>query len=315
MKKVLVLLLVFAMVFAAVGCGKQAKEEAKPAEEKKVEAAAPAADEKPAEAAQVANPIVEYDSLEALNEKYGIRLCHPGVMGVTDEKFCAITGPTYDIAQYTFSLNGLEYTFRCASTLEDISGIYVDGGLIFNGTDTNDAIVCKGGYKAAKWFDINGQYCLTVKDEKNVLTEEGFANIAEEMKEMTFPGKTEKQKAAFYQDISGEYQDQVSQRATATFKALDDGSAVAVTVSWGSSASETRVWTMTCKMGEDGLLYYNDCKCVDEIYKEEGKEPETKVVYENGSGFFSYNEDDALIYWNGAADKECTECRFEKMPS
>lgn len=112
-----------------------------------------------------------------------------------------------------------------------------------------------------------------------------------------------------YEELAGSYDDSVSQRAGLLAEAAEDG--LGITVYWGNSASEAVKWTMKASYAEDGTLAYTDCKKSVLKMNEDGHETED-VVYENGTGYFSTFG--GVLYWNGAADEECTLCVFEKFP-
>ncbi len=122
--------------------------------------------------------------------------------------------------------------------------------------------------------------------------------------------------------LAGEYQDEVSQRATATVIADTESQVLNITVMWGSSAWETTMWTMNATK-EDNKLVYSDCKRTEMIYSDDTDEEgtgedevgggaEETVVYENGSGSFEISDDGKLL-WTGASDPECTECVFAQF--
>jgi len=310
MKKILAIILACTMLLALCACGaakdESAEETTKTAEETTDAAEETTTENEPQPISGVPNPIVDYDSLEALNERYGIKLTHPGVMGVTDEYFSAIESSDYDIAQYGFTVNGMEYLLRCASTSEDISGVYTGEGTAFSGVE-GDSYCYLADCKLARWFNIDGQYCLCVSDGGQ-MDEETFVSIAEEMMDLTKPGMSTAEMEAFYEAYSGEYADSFSQRAVLT--AVSNGDSLSIQVNWGSSAMENTCWTMTAKVYEDGLLSYYDCTKTEIVFAEDGSETDT-IIYENGSGFFNPS-DNAILQWGGAEEEDCQECIFVK---
>lgn len=293
MKKITVILLALAMMLGICACGQ--KTETVQIEQKTEQVGMP-------------NPWVDYASLQELNEAFGTKLVHPPVMGVTDEHFSACDMGAYTIAQYQFDLNGVDYCFRCAPTTEDISGFYIDGKTAFEGKDSPDEYVFTGDAKLARWFYTDGQYCLVCKDD-GVMDEETFKMIIDELKNLTFPGMTESEKAVRYSEMTGSYQDGWSQRACAEVTGGND--AVSIEISWSSSAFESNIWTMTARFSEDGLLSYSDCREVVQTCDQNGQITE-EVIEDNASGFFSVGED-GKIYWNGAQDENCRNCVFEKI--
>ena len=120
-------------------------------------------------------------------------------------------------------------------------------------------------------------------------------------------------------DLAGEYQDEVSQRASATVIANTESQSVNITVMWSGSATEAAMWTMNATK-EGNKLVYSDCVYSELIYSDETDEEgtgdettgggaEETVVYENGSGSFEISDDGKLL-WNGAADEQCQSCVF-----
>lgn len=126
-----------------------------------------------------------------------------------------------------------------------------------------------------------------------------------------------------YVDLAGEYQDETSQRASATVIANTESRSVNITVTWGTSATETTEWTMNA-VKEGNQLVYSDCvkqtKFESEDLDEEGTGDEDgmgggakdTVEYEGGSGSFEISGDGKLL-WTGAADADCTGCVFVKV--
>lgn len=119
--------------------------------------------------------------------------------------------------------------------------------------------------------------------------------------------------------LAGEYQDEVSQRATATVIVNTEAQNLNITVMWGSSAFETTMWTMNATK-EGNKLVYSDCTRTEMITSDDtdtegtgndevGGGAEETVVYENGSGSFEISDDGKLL-WNGASDEECQSCVF-----
>ena len=122
-----------------------------------------------------------------------------------------------------------------------------------------------------------------------------------------------------YVALAGEYQDEVSQRASATVIADTESQNLNITVMWGSSAWETTMWTMTATK-EGNKLVYSDCKRTELVYSDDSDTEESEngefgggaeetVVYENGSGSFEISDEGKLL-WTGAEDPECQECVF-----
>lgn len=96
--------------------------------------------------AQIPNPMSEKASLDEINSAANTNIQRPG-FDVTDESFFTITTDDMVVADYRFTLEGVEYTLRGANTAEDISGVYGDTGSL------------------AIWYYGDTQYTLYCNDE------------------------------------------------------------------------------------------------------------------------------------------------------
>ena len=290
MKRMLAFALAAMMILCLCACGE------KPAEQPEIE-------EPPI--GGMPNPMTEYASLDEINDIVGSKLVHPGVMGVSDEKFFVIDCGDYQIADYRFTVGGGEYTFRSAPVTQDVSGYYVGEGTAFtDGAKDGIEYAEADEVQLARWFTIDGQYVLSAKN----VEADTFTLAAEELCAMTFPGMSEAEYEAYYADLAGQYYDTVSQRATMTAEA-DGANGVKLTVDWSSSASELTEWTMTARLYEDGLLSYNDCAVSNITTAEDGTET-VDIVSTDGAGWFTFDGD--KLCWTGAADENCVNCVFEK---
>ena len=291
MKRMLALALAAMMVLCLCACGEQ------PAQQPETEE--PTTGGMP-------NPMTEYASLDEINNIVGSKLVHPAVMGVSDEKFFVIDCTDYKLADYRFTVGGVEYMFRCAPVTQDISGYYVGESTAFaDGANDGIEYAEADGAQLARWFTIDGQYILAAKDMADADT---FALVAEELCTMTLPGMSEAEYEAYYADLAGQYYDSYSRRATMTVEA-DGTNGVKLTVDWSSSASELTEWTMTARLYEDGLLSYNDCACSNITTAADGTET-VNIVSTDGAGWFTFDGD--KLCWTGAADENCVNCVFEK---
>ena len=111
-----------------------------------------------------------------------------------------------------------------------------------------------------------------------------------------------------YENMAGEYQDEVSQRATATLTADMDSDNVQITIKWAEDSEDTEEWEMTATMKDDKLVY-DDCICTDIEYDENGDVTNEETEYTNGSGYFEFGDDGQLL-WTGAKDDDCRSCSF-----
>ena len=258
--------------------------------------------------AGIPNPVQEKQSLAEINEPVGSFLCHPPVMGVTDEAFGIIDCTSYLIAQYLFQVNGYRYCFRAAKTEEDISGIWTDGQTAFPAGRTETISFAEGeGIKAARWFNAQIQYTLSLEDPDSVIDSETFRLIAEEMMEVSRMDDDVPADADL-SALAGEYMDAWSGRARLTAEVNDDGVLV-IEVDWADSAFELVRWTMSASLLEDGRFSYEDCAERVISYDDNGNES-AATVYDKGQGYFTVSGNTLL--WDGASDEHCRQCIFEK---
>lgn len=266
--------------------------------------------------ANVVSPITEYKTLSEMNEAAGTILMHPGVMGVTNEKFIVINDGTRKIAEYSFEINGVSYVLRNGPTsLDDISGVYVNGATAFDGRDPADGIdyVFTDDLMLGRWFRVEGQFILSAKKTEGY-TEELFKNIAEEILEVNAI-QQEVWVEEEYADplgVIGTYMDGTSQRAVMEVTFDEKEMKYHMTVSWANSAFSRMEWKMSGEDNGYGAIEYNDCVKSRVDYDEKGEKEVYKTEYTGGSGFFSFK--DGKLAWDGAQDENCRECAFEKMP-
>lgn len=120
-----------------------------------------------------------------------------------------------------------------------------------------------------------------------------------------------------YMAFQGEYQDRISQRATAIVKENADQDSINIEVRWSSSATECDVWLMDAafESGNDEKLVYTNCQHLVETYKDDSDEPESVVDYIEESGSFdvTYESDHYVLKWTGALEDNCKTCEFVKM--
>ena len=111
-----------------------------------------------------------------------------------------------------------------------------------------------------------------------------------------------------YASMAGDYQDEVSQRATATLVADLESDNVQITVMWAEDADDAEKWEMTGVMDGEKLVY-TDCKNTEIEYDAAGNVVNEDIDYTNGSGYFEFGSDGALL-WTGAEDDDCRACSF-----
>jgi len=306
-KKTLALILCGLLLASAVACTKNADEPVsgnEPANETEQTETEENDTEKEdeAEADEQGETVTEYASLEELNERLHINLCHPPVMGVSDETFKVIETADLLTGEYAFKVNGMDYVVRLAATTDDISGVEEDMTAMYTDADGVDIILTEN-YKIARRYTLDGQYNLVAHDE-GTLTEEQFEGIAGEVLGLYAENAEENAK---YEVLLGEYNDSYSQRAVASVVRTENG--VEITVHWGSSATEAVQWTMDAAFSEEGLLSYSACTRSVFTADENGEMTETETA-ETGAGYF--DAVDGKLLWTGATDESCQSCVFEK---
>ena len=274
MKRLLNVLLISLLAISLLGCNKKQEEEN----------------------ANMKNPVVEYDSLQKINEIAGTNIVEPGVMGKTDQRYSVISD---ELAQYNFSLNGKAWTIRGAkNTKDDISGIHNENNIF---EENQDAIIYLTDYYIYRFFTDDTQYSI-VLDKPEGFDEETFCTICNEI-EFDIKGiypPTE-------DELVGEYADSYSQRATATITKEDDG--LYIVVSWSSSANVTDSWTMFGTLDGYRISYAGEGLHHVE-YDEDGNELVADGAT-NNVGYFDY--EDGKLYWTGAGDENNRNCVFEKI--
>ncbi len=120
--------------------------------------------------ARIANPIVEYDSIDQINKIVGCKM--KSYAKATQEEFSVISN---EMAQYVIDD---KYTFRAMKTIEDISGVYVNGGTISKLAKENEIYKYNDDTYYIYWFVDDMQYSLY--GENTDL--ESFAEVYEALK-------------------------------------------------------------------------------------------------------------------------------------
>ena len=154
MKKLFAILLCVLMVLSLAACGKEEVD------------TNPFANDGTVDGSGIANPWVEYNSLEEINEEVGCYLCTAGFMGRTDEHFAVCDMGEYKMAEYQFTLGGDRICFRCAPVTTDISGVNdetVQKAFAEPCGDTIETVITDT-MKLARWLTLDGQYLLMIAD-------------------------------------------------------------------------------------------------------------------------------------------------------
>lgn len=253
--------------------------------------------------ANLPNPMVEFKSLEEINDKIGCGLVKPPVMGVSEEKFFVISDT---LADYHFTLNGYDYNFRASKDLSnDISGVHVTGGTMFKGEADGTEYYSESPYKGFRFVVDNTQYTLVVQDGGE-LDNETFVNITNEIYDLV----CQELSCAEVNALIGEYQDSTSQRAMAKVSVIDKDR-LFINITWSNSAKSYEEWIIDAKY-EDGKLNYGmgeiDHLAIDTL--EDGTS-DVKQANDAIPGYFEVI--DGKICWTGSGIESTAECVFEKL--
>lgn len=286
--------IVFSLVFiclAVTGCGKKIATETEPETESGTQ------QESTEGFAGMPNPMVSFDTLDEINKKTGVNLVKPGTMGVSDEAFFVVNNT---LADYRFKVGGYEYTFRASKNLgEEISGIYIDGKLAFDGEKADYSFKTDETYKAIRFLVNNIQYVLSVADNGSI-ADMDFDAMAVELKNTIMQTTSDSE----YVALAGDYQDSYSQRATAQV-ALGDTNLLHIQITWGSSADETDLWDVSGKI-KDGKIVYDK----ESIFHYRYSDGSYKELTDTAEGYFEIT--DKGFNWSGSGDESTQNCAFEK---
>ena len=109
-------------------------------------------------------------------------------------------------------------------------------------------------------------------------------------------------------DMIGIWGDNVAGRATLDIRAAEETGKYDILVSWGNSAAQTYIWTMTAKATDNNVLSYEDCTHTIVTFSENNEES-IEEVYINGHGTFtllSTNE----IQWDDNIENAAEDLLF-----
>lgn len=84
-------------------------------------------------------------------------------------------------------------------------------------------------------------------------------------------------------------------------------------LTWGSSAFERGVWTMTARL-EDGALVYTGGRHTDVTLMEDGGVESEALLWEDAEGRFTLSEDGRLL-WTDSREETAADFRFERHQS
>ena len=87
-------------------------------------------------------------------------------------------------------------------------------------------------------------------------------------------------------DMIGIWGDNVAGRATLDIRAAEETGKYDILISWGNSAAQTYIWTMTAEATDNNVLSYSDCTHTIVTFSENNEES-IEEVYTNGHGTFT----------------------------
>lgn len=102
-------------------------------------------------------------------------------------------------------------------------------------------------------------------------------------------------------------------RANIMIGATDEGNGVSATVTWGSSAWENSVWTMTGTFDAETLQFeYHDGVRTDYVYDDNGEVKSQEEVYTGGHGFMTFTDGDPItLKWQEDQEHVADDMVFE----
>ncbi len=106
--------------------------------------------------------------------------------------------------------------------------------------------------------------------------------------------------------LIGSYQDINSHSATMSISKGANG--LDIVVEWYMEPSKESIWYMTGKI-DGNKIVYSDCKKITRVLIDDFEY--STVEYTSKSGSFSFKND--KLFWIGAYDLECSNCKFEKI--
>ena len=250
----------------------------------------------------VENPVQEYSSLEEINKKAGVYLVSPGVMGKTDEKYFIIDNNT---ASYVYTLNGYTYYMRGTKYVaNDMSGLFKNGKLLFEGNQDHIAYGEAEGYKAYRFFLGSRQYIFGVED-KDTLDKELFDQQFNEIYNQIMYESTSDE----IKNLLGDYQDSTSQRASMNVS-LSEANQLLINVIWPSSATQYDEWIMDAVInGVNQALYDNATHSLVTTLEDGTSDIQTLDDYKEG--YFEIK--DGKFLWTGSGNELTSSCVFEKV--
>lgn len=249
----------------------------------------------------MANPVVEYSSLDEINEKIDVKLLKPLDVEVTNERFSIIDNR---IAQYECEMYGRQWTFRAAHISdEDISGMYSE----YNQFEQNqDFRLYVNEFYLERYFDGDKQYTAVVLEP---ITEDGELLLGEEIFGELCLDLELIQKYHMDDPFVGEFRSEKDERMVIYVERFADEYNIGINLNL--SDYETICWTVYGTSNEDDKLKYQTIEYGHYIYDSEGNFTTNEEETLNQEGYFELNNN--ILHWVDDALEEYATYEFEKV--
>lgn len=275
MKKILVLAMVAIMALTLMACGNNEEN-----------------------SANAANPMTAVDSLEELSEMGNCAMIKPEGVEITDEAFYMIEGEP-QIFEYSFKVDGIECFLRFADADidQDISGIYVKDGTLFEGAEGERIYIENDDLKAQRWVTVDGQYVFVAKDNSE-LDWEKYDSICSQFSSMEPANWSSDVPYATYQAMEGSY---VDYDADAFGSVSITGDHLGIYVVINKDESNRLYWEIEAELKDNQLVY--DKEVINQInVNEDTGESSMKQLEDGGAG--SIEVKDGKLVFENAYSKE-----------
>ena len=224
----------------------------------------------------------------------------------------AVNGSGFDASSYLEPLT--KVIFEYADDAKTPDGEYIvlnfpDDDTRFDFFVTDD----EGCYIRQVWGDDNEMLYRAVFEDGETAFETGnivrqwynalaAANTGEALDASDFTGE----------EFVGEWQDEVSQRATMSVKKTDQTGVYDILIHWGSGYNSAMQWRMTATAGaQDEILSYTDGVKAELTFPDDGDgEEQENIIWDDGTGYFMFR--DGYLTWYDEKETEAAERRFVK---
>lgn len=248
---------------------------------------------------------IECPSLQELSEKINCAMITPDNVMPEDEKYVLIDGEP-QIAEYSFTVDGMECSLRCAAvgTDVDISGIKDGGKSAFAEADEDNYYKETDEYKAQRWLTVDGQYVFAVMDN-NKWEWDRFAEIQTQFHDMKPINWTSEVPFEDYKSIEGNYL--TKDQNVCAISVVGDHAGIYAVVSQEDGSN--LYWEMEGVLKGD-KLEYGEGKISKIVFNEEAGETETTDVGTEPAGYLEIKGD--KLVFSGADSKLLRAAEFVK---